>query len=97
MGRRISEPPFSCPRGCTHQFYTMTGQDIDDDVITWDGTSYNVTTDDQFMMQVGEGCCGFTTSDNAGYVCAEIYFLYSLVVWCYLNIYLTMLCDLDFF
>eukprot|EP01083_Nonionella_stella_P278799 948167_1 len=66
----------SCSRGCTQNTYFLTGQDINDDIITWDGPSYLVTTNDQFMLQVGQGCCGYTTYDNVGHVCASMYFLY---------------------
>eukprot|EP01083_Nonionella_stella_P269429 911582_1 len=72
----ISGGLVSCSRGCTQQLYYMTGQDIDDDAITWDGATYDVTKDDKFMLQCGEGCCDTTTSDNLGHVCAQIYFLY---------------------
>eukprot|EP01083_Nonionella_stella_P117680 350972_1 len=72
----INAGTLSCSRGCTHKLYYLTGQDIDDDVITWDGATYLVTPNDQFMLQVGEGCCLYTTTDNTGHVCASIYFLY---------------------
>eukprot|EP01083_Nonionella_stella_P168612 569776_1 len=68
-----------CTRGCTKMTYFLTGQDIDDDVITWEGPSYPVTTNDQFMFQVGEGCCLQHTADNTGHVCASMYFLYDYI------------------
>ena len=68
----------SCIRGCTQWFYEMDGQDINDTNITWDGAIYEVTTSDQYMLQSGEGCCETATSDNEGYVCAQIYFLYGM-------------------
>ena len=55
----------------------MSGQDIDDNAITWDGPVYIVSITDHFMLQCGEGCCGVATGDIEGYVCADIYFLYS--------------------
>ena len=58
----------------------MSGQDIDDNIITWDGASYDVTTSDQFMLQNAEGCCYVTTQDNTGHVCAQIYFLYGAYI-----------------
>eukprot|EP01083_Nonionella_stella_P145362 455307_1 len=69
----------SCSRGCTQNTYFLTGQDINDDIITWDGPSYLVTTNDQFMLQVGEGCCSHTTADNVGHVCASMHFLYDYI------------------
>ena len=72
----------TCTRGCTQIFYEMDGQDVDDNNITWDGAIYQVTTSDQYMLQVGEGCCGSHTGDNAGYVCAQIYFLYGMQYVC---------------
>eukprot|EP01083_Nonionella_stella_P291394 991537_1 len=40
------------------------------------GGRYSVTTNDQFMMQIGEACCDTYDFDNIGHVCAQIYFLY---------------------
>ena len=69
----------SCSRGCTQRHYYMGApirQDPRNDSVIWTGGSYDVTTNDQFMMQCGEGCCVTSTSDNSGIACAQIYFLY---------------------
>eukprot|EP01083_Nonionella_stella_P132064 401483_1 len=50
----IARRGLSCDRGCTHWDYFLEGQDINDDIIVFMGGRYSVTTNDQFMMQIGE-------------------------------------------
>mmetsp|Transcript_74446 Transcript_74446/g.66974 ORF Transcript_74446/g.66974 Transcript_74446/m.66974 type:complete len:352 (+) Transcript_74446:3-1058(+) len=38
--------------------------------------TYQVTTSDSFSLQYSEGTCDFTTADNSGVSCAEVYFMY---------------------
>lgn len=73
----ISIETTSCSRGCTQGLYEMNGQSLYNNTILWDGATYEITTNDQFMLQCAEGCCYSNVGDNEGYVCAQIYFLYA--------------------
>eukprot|EP01083_Nonionella_stella_P291584 992087_1 len=72
----VAGKTLSCSRGCTLAGYDLNGQNIYDDRMEFIGNTYSVTTNDQFMLQIGEACCQWYTFDNAGHVCATVYFLY---------------------
>eukprot|EP01083_Nonionella_stella_P147599 466005_1 len=72
----LARRSLSCNRGCTQWDYYLHNQTIYDDSIQFIGPTYSVTTDHQFMIQNGEGCCQYYSFDNSGYVCATVYFLY---------------------
>eukprot|EP01084_Bolivina_argentea_P041108 75863_1 len=68
----------SCSRGCTNGRYTLSPYSPNDPEFIFMNPSYTVTTSDQFMFQVSEGCCLHTVEDNQGSGCATIYFLYNV-------------------
>eukprot|EP00483_Globobulimina_turgida_P003337 UN03343 len=61
-------------------WYHMTSANIDSASITFTQPQYEVTTDDQFMLQYSEAFLAGTTHDstvdNSGIACAIVYFLY---------------------
>ena len=42
-----------------------------------DSNPYSVLTTDVFSLQYSEGCCSWSTGDNSGTSCAEVYFIYN--------------------
>jgi len=64
--------------GCSGNFQ-MSAYTVDSATLVMkdEENPFTVTTADTFSFQVSEGCCGMSTSDNAGVSCAKVYFLYS--------------------
>ena len=60
---------------CGYHQYLLENQTANDTEMTWVGPSYNITTDDLFMLQYSEACCSYGV-DNHGTTCADVYFLY---------------------
>merc|ERR1719266_2192323 len=70
----------SCGVGdCTVAGYNMNGYDVESDILRWDGPSLTVSTSDTFSLQISEGCCGTSVSDNRGIGCADVYFEYESI------------------
>ena len=64
--------------GCSVLRYFSNEYSLDSDVLTWrDPESIlTVSVDDTFSLQHSEGCCNYSTGDNAGVSCADVYFQY---------------------
>ena len=67
---------------CHVSQYQMDEYDANSDALRWTetGSTISVSTGDVFSLQYSEGCCGLSTSDNAGTSCADVYFEYSSVI-----------------
>eukprot|EP01084_Bolivina_argentea_P123867 219498_1 len=61
---------------CGYHSYLLNNQSANDTQMIWLGPSYQITINDQFMLQYSEACCQYGT-DNIGSVCAKVYFLYN--------------------
>lgn len=72
-----SHPSCSSGIGCNVNWYDMGEEPISDE-LWWIDESANleVSTEDIFSLQYGEGCCNVDTFNNEGSACAEVYFHY---------------------
>ena len=55
--------------------------DPSDTDFVWTNPSYNVTTEDRFMIVFGESCCGISLDDNDGTSCAQVLFWYDEIIY----------------
>lgn len=64
---------------CSIDNYEIYNVTPDDDILYLISPSYtyNVNTDDTFLLQYCETVCGHTIGDNSGTTCAKVYFLYT--------------------
>eukprot|EP01084_Bolivina_argentea_P256075 431011_1 len=68
----------SCVKGCNVHGYLLNGaHPYANEDIGLRGPSYQINTNDQFMLQYSEACCQTSISDNSGTSCAKVYFLYN--------------------
>ena len=68
--------------GCSIWQYKMDGVTVSDSDLVWAAPLLNldVSTDDIFSLQYGEGCCNFTTNDNLQAACVDVYFQFASII-----------------
>ena len=59
----------------------MDGYEPLSNILTWrdSAADFVVSQNDTFSLQYWEGCCGNSSSDNAGISCADVYFEYGTI------------------
>ena len=68
--------------GCSVWQYKMDGVTVTDSELVWTDTALNldVSVDDTFSLQYGEGCCDLTTDDNLQGACVDVYFQFASTI-----------------
>jgi len=71
----------SCANGCPVHAYTSNtyGPNSNELILMDASTPYVVDTSDIFSLQFSEGCCLWSTNDNAGDACGHVYFYYTAI------------------
>jgi len=73
---------WDCPvGGCSVNTWTISGFSYDSEFLSLKDTEHphEVSVDDVFSLQISEGCCDYTTSDNEGTTCADVHFVYESI------------------
>jgi len=71
-----------CPiGGCSVNSWKMKGYGFGSEFLSLMDSEhpYDVSVDDVFSLQISEGCCDKTTSDNEGTTCADVHFVYESI------------------